>query len=282
MRRIAVQLILAVGLLTLEASAQALDSTPLPGLHGLGSVHYYRVAVEDPAREYHVYVSVPDGADAGRPLPAVYLLDGGVTFPMLTAYRRYLTLSEEIPRMLTVGISYGSATFEGGNFRSTDFTAPSSERDYWGGAKRFRQILREQIIPLVENHHPADPAKRIVFGQSLGGQFVIDTALRDPDLFHGLIASNPALHRNLAHFTDPNIVQRSSGTAPRLLVSSAVDDTPRFRGPAKQWIEFWTNKELPLTLKVIEPAGHNHFSPAPLAFREGLKWILGEAGSVQE
>jgi predicted alpha/beta superfamily hydrolase len=115
-----------------------------------------------------------------------------------------------------------------------------------------------------------------VFGQSLGGQFVIDTAFRDPDLFYGLIASNPALHRNLAHFTRPDDVQQAAERTPKLLVSSALEDSPQFREPAEQWIAFWTRRDLPLELKVIEPASHNHFSPAPLAFRQGLRWILSE------
>ena len=60
--------------------------------------------------------------------------------------------------------------------------------------------LFEELIPLIESAYPSDDQQRIIFGQSLGGQFVLYTALTDPALFHGHIASNPALHRNLDFF----------------------------------------------------------------------------------
>ena len=94
----------------------------------------------------------------------------------------------------------GSDTFEGGNFRSTDYTAPSEERDYWGGAEKCQLFLSSELLPRIENDYRSDSSQRVIFGQSIGGQFVLYTALTESNLFWGHIASNPALHRNLPFF----------------------------------------------------------------------------------
>ncbi|MEM9531831.1 MAG: alpha/beta hydrolase-fold protein [Pseudomonadota bacterium] len=274
----------ALGFLTLSLTLQTAPATsenelPLAGLHGLGRVEYGVTQSNNPKRSYYTYVRIPEEEPGENGFPTIYLLDGGITFPLLAAYYRYLRLADEVPPMLIVGISYPSNTFEGGNYRSTDFTAPSPERDYWGGADQFRQRLVESVFPFVERRYNGDPNQRLLFGQSLGGQFAIDTAFHAPELFAGLIASNPALHRNLDHFTDPDKIRSDVASPPRLFVSAAENDHPDFRGPARAWIEFWQDRPLPLQLKIYRPAGHNHFTPAPAAFRAGLRWLLDDSPS---
>ncbi len=91
-------------------------------------------------------------------------------------------------------------------------------------------------------------------------------------MFQGYIASNPALHRNLDFFLETESEQVSSS---RLFVSSAGDDDPRFREPALKWMEHWNALEQhPWDLNTITLDGTGHFSAAPQAFRQGMKWIL--------
>lgn len=100
------------------------------------------------------------------------------------------------------------------------------------------------------------------------------TALTDPVLFWGHIASNPALHRNLPFFlaTPP---RAENSNRPRLFVSSGSDDDPRFREPAVKWMSHWsTVKPTPWDLEMRTLEGHNHFSAATAAFRQGLIWLF--------
>ena len=61
-----------------------------------------------------------------------------------------------------------------------------------------------------------------------------------------------------------------------MFVSSATGDTPRFRTPAKAWMEAWTARDdLPFRLQAVDLEGHNHFSAATAAFRRGLVWLFG-------
>ena len=177
--------------------------------------------------------------------------------------------------MILVGISYGSDTFEGGNYRSSDFTAPAEDREWWGKASVFQAVLQDELIPLIESAYPADPKQRIIFGQSLGGQFVLYTALTRPSLFQGHIASNPALHRNLDFFLDWRGDQPLPDPSAQLFVSIAEFDDQRFRDPADQWVETWQARESrPWTLEVRVLSNQTHLSAAPMAFRQGLKWLF--------
>ena len=245
-------------------------------LQGLGDTRYHHVESDGIGRDYHIYVMLPDGYDqsSNEKYPTIYLLDGGALFPLLSAYYRYLNFGEEIPNAIVVGISYGSDNFEGGNYRSTDYTAKSPERDYWGGAEKFQRFLSDELMPLIENTYHSRVDRRVIFGQSIGGQFVLYTALTKPNLFWGHIASNPALHRNLPFFMEKHAESASMSERSKLFVGSGTMDDPRFRGPALEWIEHWSGSERPWRLKTENLEGHSHMSAPPASFRQGMRWLF--------
>lgn len=251
--------------------------TDMKFLHGLGDVDYHHVESEPVGRAYHIYVMKPDGYDDAnsQKYPTIYLLDGGALFPMMTAYYRYLNFGEEVPDAIIVGISYGNDDFGNGNFRSTDYTAPSTERDSWGGAANFQEFLSDELMPLVENAYRSDASRRVIFGQSIGGQFVLYSALTEPNLFWGHIASNPALHRNLPFFLELHGEADPHKDRSRLFVADGTLNDARFREPALQWTDHWSAMEnLPWELKTTDLAGHSHMSAPPASFREGMRWLF--------
>lgn len=256
-----------------QGTSQASDLRVLDHAQVIADSHYHEVTVEDLGRGFHLLVRLPvDYSDGGAPYPVVYLLDGGLLFPMLAAYYRYLRLEELVPDMVVVGISYGASSFPEGNYRSTDYTAPSRERDYYGGAERFQKVLTSQVFPLIEKNYRVDPGKRYLFGQSLGGQFVIYSAMTRPQLFAGHIASNPALHGNLDYFMKP---RHEAGELSKLIVLSAENDEPRFLEPRRRWIDRWAGgEELPVELEVRYPRGYGHFSIVTESFHQGLNWLF--------
>ena len=244
-------------------------------LQGLGDTRYYRLQSELLQRDFHIYIRLPESYETSqhKKYPTAFLLDGGVTYPMLSGYYRYLSMAEEIPEMILVGISYGADNFQEGNMRSTDFTASSPEREHYGGASDFLRVLATELIPHIETSYRSDPEHRIIFGQSLGGQFVLFAALKS-SLFWGHIASNPALHRNLAFFLPEN-QSNAESSGQKLFVSSGSDDDERFRKPALAWMKAWSKKETvpwQLTTKTLDD--QTHMSAAPTAFRDGVKWLF--------
>jgi uncharacterized protein len=244
-------------------------------LQGLGEVEYFSLQndKEDGSKQlYHIFIRVPE-PDQGnaKSYPTLYLLDGGTNFPLLASYYSYLRFMQDVPELIIVGISYGSDDFEKGNARSTDFTAPSAEKSFWGGAEAFDLFLSHQLIPVIQKRYPVDASRQILFGQSLGGQFALYTSMYGHAPFYGVIASNPALHRNLEFFKH-DLLKREN--RPLAYISSAEFDDPTFRRPALQWQSYWHDKAPEWRRHFSTLQGHNHLSANPEVFRDGLKWLF--------
>jgi predicted alpha/beta superfamily hydrolase len=258
-------------------SIAAAQSVSVQGLQGLDETRYHRVESAILERGYDILVGLPSDYDAAQQAtyPTIYILDGGELYPLLRSYYNYLRNSEEAPAAILVGISYGSRDYAGGNERSHNFTAPSDEREYWGGAEDFQTFLSDELLPFIEGEYRSSAEQRIIFGQSLGGQFVLYSAQTEPGLFWGRIASNPALHRNLPFFLELHGKAEAAAKRSRLFVGSGSNDEPVFRGPALRWIEHWSaQRNLPWDLQAVTLETHTHFSAPPAAFRQGLKWIF--------
>ena len=121
-------------------------------LQSLSGTRYHHIESAVIGRGFHVFVMAPAGGghDANKKYPTIYLLDGGSKFPLLAPYYRSLNAGEGIPDAIVVGISYGSSNFKGGNYRGTDYTAPSAERDFCGGAENFQKFLADELFPFIE------------------------------------------------------------------------------------------------------------------------------------
>ena len=147
-------------------------------------------------------------------------------------------------------------------------------RAYPGGAANYQSFLSDELFPMVEENYRSNIDRRIIFGQSMGGQFVLFTALTKPNLFWGHIASNPALHRNLQFFLERFSYAQETGYS-KLFVSSGTLDDPRYREPAQEWIQHWNGRtKRPWKLKTMDLGGETHMSAPPAAFRQGMYWLF--------
>ena len=138
------------------------ETVSINGVHGLDETHYHRVESEALGRGFHILVGLPRSYNESpdTTYPTIYILDGGVLYPLLRGYYNYLRNSDEAPEAILVAISYGSNSFEGGNLRSTDYTAPSEEREYYGGASDFQAFLSDTLLPMIESEYRAAPDRR--------------------------------------------------------------------------------------------------------------------------
>ena len=225
-----------------EASrvAQA-ECSPVPLAH-LPALEGDRFALTDRAsgRVHHLHVRYPEGYDAASATryPVVYVLDGDSLFPLLAPTHLFLHYDEQLPEAIIVGIAYGS--FDPSiNKRHVDFTAPGSDTaGEQGGAPGFLAFLRGQVIPEVERRYAADPARRVLVGQSRAGYFVLWSALQDPDLFWGRIASNPSP----GPAREQLLLAPSPHRRPDLhvVVASGTRDTAERQRIARDWTAHWT------------------------------------------
>ncbi|BDX08323.1 alpha/beta hydrolase [Planctobacterium marinum] len=251
--------------------AQTLDSRYLQSLANTDTFE-----VKNQKQNYYIYVKGPAQQEPDKRYPVIYLLDGGITFPMLSAHAHLLQALEELPELIIVGISYGTDDWRQGNARSHDFTLPSENenRKHWGGATEFARFLTQKLIPLIAQKYPTDEAKRLLFGNSLGGQFGLYLATYRPELFYGIIANNPAIHTNTERFLKLPESLSFKGRV-KLFVGAAEHDAARFTAPRKIWQSYWHENSHPNWQLHIQPMpGHSHVSSIPDAFRQGVAWIL--------
>jgi len=124
----------------------------------------------------------------------LYLLDGDIAYGLATSIARYLQFGNNIPQLIIVGIGYGGVHKNEGNMRNRDYTISTKMgRPGTGGALKFREFLKEELFPFIENTYRANPEDRTINGYSLGGLFALYTLFTEPELFNRYIIGSPHL-----------------------------------------------------------------------------------------
>jgi predicted alpha/beta superfamily hydrolase len=91
--------------------------------------------------------------------------------------------------------------------RRRDMTGPTANAEdkkiapRVGGADAFRAFIRTELMPEVKRRYRTTGETAIV-GESLAGLFVVETWLREPELFDTFIAFDPSLWWNDAKLLD--------------------------------------------------------------------------------
>jgi predicted alpha/beta superfamily hydrolase len=249
--------------------------TPLDFLPALAG-DYLRLDSEAVGRPFHIYVNLPQSysSDSAARYPVVYVLDGDSLFPIIAPTHLFLTVDNDVPEAVIVGIAYGS--FDASiNKRGYDFTAPAADADPdQGGAERFQKFLRDELIPAIGERYRVDPDKRVLFGQSRSGGMVLYSAFTDPDLFWGRIASNPTFEPGREmYFSRP---ARATKDDLRLVVTSGSEDQALLREVALEWFSAWQGAEdLPWRLHTATIDGGTHAAFSPISYRTGMLWLYG-------
>ncbi len=117
--------------------------------------------------------------------PVLYLLDGDAHFHHVSGIVQFLAQQKVIPPLIVVALANTD--------RTRDFTPfKIDRRPTSGGADRFQEFLRGEVIPLVEGQYRTQPF-RILVGHSLGGLFAVYSLLKSPDLFQAYITVSAAI-----------------------------------------------------------------------------------------
>ena len=256
-------------------AARSADSAP-PEIPAALRGDYFYVRSDEIGRGYHIHVRYPEGYDpaAERLWPTVYLTDGDSLFPILAANHLFLHYDDQLPEALVVGIAYGG--FDPSvNRRNIDFQSPGvGVAPVQTGAAAFQRFLKTDLIPLIERRYRSDPARRVLFGQSRGGAFVLYSAVTDPDLFWGRIASNPSVTPGIESLLET----AAPSEQPDLggVVVSGLRDRADLQAEAARWLSVWeTRRERPWRLRGVKVEGGTHAADAPAAYRLGMNWLFG-------
>lgn len=162
----------------------------------------------DPAsgRDYDIEVTLPSDyeASAARRYPVLYYADGGhlgatanclakeprrlEALKLIKLLHRQGRLAEE---PILIGLSYAKGEGFAGS-RARDYT-PVADKPGYGGAAAYQAYLAKTVIPYVEAHYRADPARRLYWGHSYGGLLGARIVLTQPGLFRSYILGSPSL-----------------------------------------------------------------------------------------
>lgn len=173
-------------------------------------------------RRINVYLPPGYAGSPGR-YPVLYLLDGGVKedFFHIAGIASLAADFRNIREFVVVGIE--------GIDRYHDLTYPTtiaSERQRLptnGGSARFRAFLAEELRPFVARHFRVTD-ESVLMGESAAGMFVVETLLKEPDLFGGYVAVSPMLWwdgQSLARQADSLLQHRPFPSHRRLFLTIA-------------------------------------------------------------
>lgn len=142
-------------------------------------------------REINVWTP-PGYAEGDQRHTVLYLVDGGLDqdFPHIAGLGQLGAVSYTYDQLIIVGVKTGT--------RIAELTPPTSDARYTGafpnagGAARFRDYLRTEVIPFIEARYRTGE-RRAIIGESLAGLFVVGALASEPTLFNDYIAVSPSL-----------------------------------------------------------------------------------------
>ncbi len=244
--------------------------------------------------------------EAGR-LPVVYLLDGNPYTGLVAGAASMMTLAQELPPHLLVGVGYPGRLDLLARMRRRSFDLTPTRDAQWeranaeqgmdwksGGGTRFLRALRHEFAPLIEEQFPADPGRRVLMGHSAGATFALYAMFDEPEFFDGYVAASPSLWWDDRYTLrrERDFASANDDLVAKLFVSvGGLESTPRAELPEAErraviedamvdnvreltaTLEARSYPSLALEDHVFE--GETHTSVIAAAFSRGLRAVLG-------
>jgi len=178
-------------------------------------------------RRLNVYLPQPYLDSATLRLPVLYMPDGGMKedFLHVAGLLQVLIGNGTMRPFILVGIENTQ--------RRRDLTGPTTNEEdkkiapRVGGSAAFRQFIRTELMPAVQQRYRTTPETAIV-GESLAGLFIVETLLLEPDLFHTYMAFDPSLWWNDAKMTAQaeQLLAKHRGPASVLYMATSIHADP--------------------------------------------------------
>lgn len=208
--------------------AAARDTLAAPAPLAIGETFTIASTALREVRRINVYVPPGYGRDSTQRLPVLYMPDGGIgeDFLHVAGLVQVLVGNGTMRPFLLVGIENTE--------RRRDMTGPTERADdrkiavRVGGSAAFRTFIRTELMPRVRARYRTTGETAVV-GESLAGLFVVETLLREPDLFDTYVAFDPSLWWNGAQLVaqaGETLRARNDArrTAPKTLYLASSDE----------------------------------------------------------
>lgn len=260
----------------------------MAGVAHLGAAQYPAVTIPNTeirslhskitGRDYDLYIYPPTTGSpaAGRKHPVLYLLDGQWDFKLLCSIQGGLLYDKYVPDVIIVGITYSGAKANYDSLRAVDYTPFAGPNNPGSGqGAKFLAALKSEILPFVEREYPADPARRAIMGNSLGGLFTLYALFTEPSLFSAYVASSPAVtYASRGSFSDEAAYATTHRDLTAKLFIGVGEDEP-LAAPVKEMIETLRSRHYPgLQFDGRVIAEERHSGNKPETYNRGLRFIF--------
>jgi predicted alpha/beta superfamily hydrolase len=185
----------ALALSFLLLSPVTAEQSPATNPVVIGETFSIASGVMKEVRRINVYLPPAYADSKDLRLPVLYMPDGGVAedFVHVAGLVQISVANGTMRPFILVGIENTE--------RRRDMTGPTTSAEdrkiapRVGGSAAFRAFIRTELMPAVKKRYRTTEEAAIV-GESLAGLFVVETLLREPDLFDTYIAFDPSLWWN--------------------------------------------------------------------------------------
>jgi predicted alpha/beta superfamily hydrolase len=239
------------------------------------------IASKAVGRTYGLLVALPDGyTDSGSSYPVLYVLDGW-HFPLVEFLAGNGVYAKTMPPVIVVTIDQdGTNLVSRGrvmDLRRLDFTPTKAPGDdYSGGADRFLEFMRDELIPYIDATYRTNKTDRGLIGHSYGGLFAIYAMLHQPDLFSRIVAASPSLG-----WDGGSLIKDAPGLLLHGQFKTRIDFSYGSDESGEEKLEsvqpfFWSLDALKpegLDYRFTIYPGENHNSVRPTSFSNGLAWV---------
>ena len=239
------------------------------------SVQRFVVHSQRVGRDFTVDVGVPASFPTGQKAPVIYALDAGYGVALPVA--RMLGSTGAMQPAIVVAVA---AAKDAATVRLVDMLyepATVSGKATGGGGAAFEGFLLEELRPFIEARYPADPARSILFGHSVGGLFAANLLARKPQAFNGYLIASPSV------WADPAVLERvkaAKGASEKQRVFLAVGgaEEPGMRQGAEQLARSLTPQ---FQVQARAYAGEGHMTYYPMLVATAFPWLLPPVQSRQ-
>ncbi|GAA0609531.1 alpha/beta hydrolase [Brevundimonas kwangchunensis] len=178
-----------VGLMAFAAPAAA--QTPEPKPIVIGQSFALPSTIYGGTREMNVWLP-PGYEQSGQTYPVLYLLDGGQAqdFHHISGIAQLGTIVGTTRDVIVVGVA--SVDRRNELALPTENTELIARYPTQGQSVRFRQFLADEVLPFVEARYRTN-GETALMGESLAGLFVVETFLKEPQMFDSYVAVSPSL-----------------------------------------------------------------------------------------
>ena len=229
--------------------------------------------------DLYLYICLPRTYyESNARFPVLYLTDAD-DFTMMTAeISRLMSVNNEIPEMIVVGLAYGAHITKQGNHRNRDYAPiPDSHFPESGSASIFVSCIEEEVFLEIDSKYRTNPSEKVFYGSSLGALFGTYVLFTRPEMFKRYILASPSLWwAEKEIFKDEEKYCRKSKSLPKYLYFSmgSEEDKNLMINPfldLKAIIDERKYEGLHYKFQILE--GETHLSAGPSGLIKGLREV---------